>query len=258
MARSGFVGFLPLALAGIFVVTLDGGRVPAAEEPPTISPFGPVRRDRDDAIPGYVEMSDGTVYAGNVYMTRDKRLKLEQNNEKQREIPLRVVSQIECRVVKEWIEKEWKFKELANDEKMYTGKSYPARIYEHTLTLRDGRTLTGNLAEVLYVQPLAEAESGPLGDASKLEAQRLILNKRAKGENGRDLKSLKYVKLVKLGKEALEEGREKAAAKASGRKLAGKSKKTAAVTTPRRGLEADEAEPETVTPKPAREPSPDE
>jgi len=258
MTKSALTGFRSLTLVGILAVALDGGIIPGAEEPPTISPFGPVRRDREDAIPGYVEMSDGTVYSGNVYMTRDKRLKLEQNNEKQREIPLRVVAQIDCRVVKQWMEKEWKFKELANDEKMFTGRSYPARIYEHTLTLRDGRTLTGNLAEILYVQPLADASSGPLGDASKLEPRRLILNKRSKGENGQDLNSLKYVKLVKLGKEALEEGREKAAAKASGRKLANKGKKTAAVANPRRHSDGGEAEPETVAPKPAKEASPDE
>ena len=101
------------ALLGAILAVFFSGAVAAADEPATISPFGPVKHEREDAIPGYLEMSDGTVFPGNIYMTRDKRLKLAQENDKQREIPLRMVTQIECKVVKEWIEREWKFKELA-------------------------------------------------------------------------------------------------------------------------------------------------
>ena len=63
------------------------------------------------------------------------------------------VTQIDCAVKKEWMEREWKYKETTSDEKMYTGRSYPAREYLHTITLRDGRTITGPLAEIVYVQP---------------------------------------------------------------------------------------------------------
>jgi hypothetical protein len=182
----------------------------AEDEPPALNPFGPVKQDRDDALPGYVELSDGSIYAGSVYMTRDKRLKIwDANLQRQREIPLRAVRQIECKVEKEWIEREWRFKELALDEKMYTGRKYPARLYVHTITLRsDGRTITGPLAEIIYVRPYAEASAGL--DASQIEPKRFLLHKRDKGEPGTDLKSLVYVKLVKLGKEAYEEGKAKA------------------------------------------------
>jgi hypothetical protein len=231
------------------------GAVAVADEPATISPFGPVKHEREDAIPGYLEMSDGTVFPGNIYMTRDKRLKLAQENDRQREIPLRMVTQIECKVMKEWIEREWKFKELANDEKMYTGKSYPARVYQHTLTLKDGRTLTGELAEIFYVQPLADASNGPLGDTSRADPRRFMVNKRNKGENGKDLKSLKYVKVIKLGKEAYEEG----LAKASGKKVSSTtSKKTAAKKVSGKGLEPDEEEPEKPAPKKRKGLEPDE
>ncbi len=185
-------------------------RAEAAEEPPAINPFGAVRQDREDAEPGYVELSDGRIFVGSVYMTRDKRVKIwDANLQRQREIPLRAIRQIECKVEKEWMEREWRFKELALDEKMYTGRKYPARLYVHTVTLRsDGRTITGPLAEIIYVRPYADPSAGL--DASKLQPQRFLLHKRDKGPPGTDLKSLVYVRLVKLGKDAYEEGLAKA------------------------------------------------
>lgn len=199
---------------GVWVGLGTGGVAKGAEEPPALNPFGPVRQDRQDAEPGYVELSDGSIYVGSVYMTRDKRLKIwDANLQRQREIPLRAIRQIECKVEKEWMEREWRFKELALDEKMYTGRKYPARLYVHTVTLRsDGRTITGPLAEIIYVRPYADASARL--DASKLEPQRFLLHKRDKGPPGTDLKSLVYVKLVKLGKDAYEEGLAKAAKRA--------------------------------------------
>jgi len=179
---------------------------------PVLNPFGEVKRDRDDAVPGYVEMSDGRIYAGDIYMTRDKRLKIyDEKMERQREIPLQKVKQIECKILREWMEKEWRFKELALDKKYYTGRSYPSREYAHTFTLFDDRKITAQCSEILYVQSYVKAPDRPLDTAPDASPQRLILHKRDKGEIGADLKSLVYVKLVRLGKEAYEEGKEKAA-----------------------------------------------
>lgn len=184
-----------------------------ADDPPALNPFGPIKRGRDDAVPGYIEMSDGKILTGNIYMTRDKRLKLyDKSIQRQREIPLRVVAQIECNVLKEWMEKEWRFKEMANDEKYFTGRQYPSREYTYTITLQDGRKITGPLAEILYIQPFAHSPSAPLSHKPGTKPQRLFLHKRDKGDVGEDLKSLTFVKLIKLGGEALEEGRRKAAA----------------------------------------------
>lgn len=180
-------------------------------EPPALNPFGQVRRDRDDAVPGYVEFSDGKILAGSIYMTRDKRVKVyDEKLERQREIPLQKIKQIECKVLKEWMEKEWRFKELALDQKYYTGRAYPAREYTHKVTLLDDRTIEGPLSEILYVQPYIYDPQKPLAYKPDVEPQRVILHKRDKGEMGTDLKSLVYVKLVKLGKDAYEEGRRKA------------------------------------------------
>jgi hypothetical protein len=208
-------GKCPIAGAVLVLLLLAAawapGTVPASE-PPALNPFAPVRQDRDDAVPGYVEMSDGTIYAGNIYLTRDKRLKLyDQELERQREIPLRVVKQIECNVLKEWMEKEWRFKEMANDEKYFTGREYPSREYAHTVTLQDDRTISGPLAEIIYVQPYTYSPGDPLAYRPTVQPIKVLLNKRDKGDIGEDLKSLVYVRVIKFGDEALEEGRKKAA-----------------------------------------------
>ena len=184
-----------------------------AAEPPALNPFAPVRRDRDDAVPGYIEMSDGKIYPGSIYMTLDKRLKIyDEKTTRQREVPLRVVRQIDCWVLEEWMEKEWRFKELALNEKYYTGREYPAREYRHTITLQDGRMIAGTLAEIVFVRPFAESPQPGQPVEASLKPQRFLLHKRDKGEINTQIKALKYVKLIKLGEEALAEGRKKAAA----------------------------------------------
>jgi len=186
------------------VLTLFAWRLHAEdEEPAAINPFEKKTNQREDVLPGYLELSDGSIHVGQIYLTRDKRLKIaDEASQRQREVPLSDVKQIECTVKKEWMEKEWKFKELTKDEKIYTGRTYPAREYEHTITLNDGRTISGELSAVVYVQSSADAKP-----------EQFLLNKRNKGEIGGDLKSLIYVKRIKLGKEALQEGKEKAAKK---------------------------------------------
>jgi hypothetical protein len=174
-----------------------------AAEPPALNPFGPAtsegQTERDDAVPGCLELSDGSVHPGMIYLTRDARLKVyDEKLERQREVPLQAIKQIDCKVKKEWLEKEWKFKETTSDEKIFTGRSYPAREYLHTITLRSGRTITCPLAAIVYVQA-----------SPQQEAERFLLNKRNKGEAGKTLKSLVYVKRIKLGEDALEDGKKK-------------------------------------------------
>lgn len=185
-------------------------RSQAAEEPPALNPFGKVGVEREDQFPGYIEMSDGSIHCGMIYLTRDKRLQInDEKMQRQREIPLNVIQQIECKVKREWMEKEWKFKELAKDEKMYTGRSYPAREYDHVVTLQDGRTIEGGLSGVVYLQPQIYDPQRPNEYRPAVEAQKFLLHKRDKGEVGDELKSLKYVKLIKLGEEAYREGQQK-------------------------------------------------
>jgi hypothetical protein len=188
------MALLSLAVA-VFVSTGRG------DDPPAINPFGNKPQAREDAWPGYLEMSDGTIHFGQIFLTREHKLKiLDQAQNRFREVPLLVVRKIECQVLKEWMEKEWRFKENANDEKVYTGRSYPSREYLYAISLRDGRTIRGPLSAIVYVQ-----------GEGKEEAQRFLLHKRDKGELGSELKDLLYVRSVFLGEKALEEGKQKAA-----------------------------------------------
>jgi hypothetical protein len=174
-----------------------------AADPTAVNPFAKPSTQRDDALPGYLELSDGSIRPGQIFLTREKRLIIaDEQSQRQREIPLSAVKQIDSSIKKEWMEKEWKFKELTKDEKMFTGRSYPAREYVHTIRLNDGRKITGDLSAIVYVQSKSDAK-----------AEQFILHKRDKGKIGDDLQSLIYVKSIKLGKDAYEEGKLKAGKK---------------------------------------------
>jgi len=197
-------------LFSLSLVLLSADRSLRAGDPPAINPFGAQPPQRDDAIPGYVETSDGKIHPGRIYLTRDKRLVIyDEKLKRQREVPLRVVKQIDCTVKKEWIEKEWRFKELALDKKMYTGRNYPVREYLPTITLRDDRTITGPLSGIVYVKE-GYTSSKPGAYRPHSKPQRYVLHKDCKGEIGKDLKSLVYIRRIKLGEEAHEEGKRKA------------------------------------------------
>ncbi len=193
-------------------IMLCYARSATAQEPPPINPFARPAADREDAVPGYIELSDGSIHPGLIYLTRDKRLKIaDEQFERQREVPLSAVKQIDCTVKKEWLEKEWKFKELTKDEKMFTGRTYPVREYEHTIMLNDGRSISGGLSAIVYIQPIEKDQGKSGASGPELKAEQFILNKRNKGQVGENLHSLVYVKSIKLGKEAYEEGVRKAA-----------------------------------------------
>jgi len=171
------------------------------DDPPELNPFGPSTRAgaREDAVPGYVELSDGTIRPGRIYLTRDARLKIfDAKTERQREVPLQAIRRLDGMIEREWMEPEWRFKENANDEKVYTGRSYPAREYVHAITLRDGRTLRGSLSALVYVAP----DTGG-------EPEKFLLHKRDKGPAGTMLKSLVYVRSIRVGDDALSEGKQK-------------------------------------------------
>jgi hypothetical protein len=202
------VALLPAALL-LFVL------VPPAQcqqaEPPALNPFGSGLQgtvQRDDAVPGYLETSDGQIHTGQIMLTRDARLKIfDVQQKKHREIPLRAIRRIDCSILKEWMEGEWRFKENASDEKYFTGRSYPAREYTHRITLQNGQKIEGTLSGIVYVQ----AESVSPHPAGVGPPTRFLLHNRDKGQPGTDLRSLVYVRTVQLGPKALEEGKRKGA-----------------------------------------------
>ncbi len=203
-----------LAFSAIVVVCAALETPFVAEEPPAINPFGPRVTEREDAIPGYIELSNGEIIVGKIYMTRDKRLKIYDSQlQRQREIPLNRVRQIDCLVVSEKMEKEWRFKETTSDVKEYTGRTYPLREYVHCVTLTDGRTIEGPLSEVIYLEPDPGAAAKTGDYRPEAEPMRYILYKTHRGSVGQDLKSLVYVKAIRLGEEAYQEGMKKTGGK---------------------------------------------
>ncbi|NOX56885.1 MAG: hypothetical protein GXP27_21080, partial [Planctomycetes bacterium] len=105
---------------GLAVVLLAvSGWAPAAEPP---NPFAPARPQRKDAVRGVIELSNGKKIRGQIYLTRGHYLRIyDPEKEKFRDVPLRAAKEVRCLIEKEWMEKEWRFKENANDEKVYTG-----------------------------------------------------------------------------------------------------------------------------------------
>ncbi|MDR1964523.1 MAG: hypothetical protein LBQ50_12150 [Planctomycetaceae bacterium] len=192
--------------------------VRSAEEPPALSNPLSKRREvdvREDTVPGYVEMSNGEVFPGLLYITRDKRLEIfDVELKRQRTIPITKIAKIECNVEKEWLEKIWRFKELASDEKMYTGETYPCRIFTYTITLDDGREIEAPMSGLIFVQELEPGETPEVGHIPERDAARLYFHKRQaeKTDVGKKLADIHYTKLVKIGDDALEEGNKKAAA----------------------------------------------
>jgi hypothetical protein len=121
-----------------------------------------------------------------------------------------VIKQIDCNVLEEREEGEWRFKETASNEKVYTGRTYPSREYAHTVTLSDGRQIAGSVAGVIYVVPgdYGAPEAGQR--RAPVEPEKFLLHKRDKGDFGQTLTALKYVKQVRLGEEAFQQGKAKA------------------------------------------------
>jgi hypothetical protein len=202
---------------GLWAITAAWA-APPKSEPAVINPFGKLpdsaSTEREDAVPGYAALSDGSIHYGRFYLTRDKRLKIyDEKLERQREIPLNRVKEINCQMLREWVEKEWRFKEMANAEKVYTGRSYPSREYSHECTLLDGRKVTGAMSGIIFLIP-GDYGADALNDSRAAEEpMRFVFHKRDKGEMNTTLKQLVYVKTIKLGDAAFKEGKAKAASK---------------------------------------------
>ncbi|MGW8258168.1 MAG: hypothetical protein ACWGMZ_11835 [Thermoguttaceae bacterium] len=191
----------------VLFVMLVGSLVTAfSNEPPATNPFPQSTTSPQDAVPGFVELSDGSILPGHIYLTRDKNLKIyDKKLQRQREIPLCAVREIHCTIKREWIEKEWKFEESAKNDKMHTGRSYPVRLYEHAITLQDGRKINGQLSAIVYIR----AKLAPSRPEEKTRP--FILYKRQKGKMGQKLRTLLYVKSIKFGRDAFAEGTKNAA-----------------------------------------------
>ena len=158
---------------------------PAPEAEPTKPPIRRrVPQVSPDSVPGYLRLSNGDRVDGNVHLTRDATIKFtDPDRKKLLRIRLSELTHIEQKVITERMEKEWRWLENANDQKVYTGREYPMRKLQTVLHMKTGRTLQGLVTVLLYVTN----ENG---------RQRFVLHKRQKGKPGEKLTDLLYVTLV--------------------------------------------------------------
>jgi len=165
----------------------DDGR-PAAPTSRPASPFAAAGSNiaADPAArQGVMLLSNGEKIHGRFATTQGKPLRIYDEHEVFRDVPFDLVRSAEAKVLWERDEKEWHFRESGSDIKEYSGKTYPARETQYTLTLVNGQTVTGSIVAPLYLQ----SRDGPYT---------FILHKRDKGEPGQTLKQLVYVQKVEF------------------------------------------------------------
>ncbi len=179
-----------------------------APESPTTSPFGRAAGgpSRSDAVPGCVELSTGAKVPGYLYTTRGKRLKIfNLKREVYEYVPVPACQTIEAVVEWQRMQKQWRFKEAGDPEKVYTGKAYPVRKMAWRLTLRNGHRITGHILG----QPLYIEHGG--------KRRRFILHDRDKGPLGATLDDLVYVRRAAFGPRAYHEALDELEKKAEAR-----------------------------------------
>ena len=134
-------------------------------------------------------LSDGRVLTGPLTTTPERPVRVWVEDDKTyHDLPLAMIRSIEAKVLWERDEKQWTFKATGSDEKIYSGKTYPARETAYTFTLDDGSAVTGAVVAPLYLRQ-------PDGrDAT------FVLHKRDKGDIGQTIDQLVYVKTVTFKK----------------------------------------------------------
>jgi len=166
--------------------------------PPATNPLGAGERfRRRDALPGVVLLSDGTLVPGGIYTTRDKNWEVWVESQKRwRHIPPIVVLSIEAVVVEEGMEKEWRWKEMGSDEKVFTGREKPVRRFQWRFHLIDDSYITGTVkGQPVWVEsPTSGKRRGPF-----------ILHERSSGKYGQKLHELVYIKKVIISRRAMQE-----------------------------------------------------
>ena len=185
----------------------------SADEPPVINPFGPAPTEREDAVPGYVELSDGKICAGQIFLTRDARLKI--NDEKMQTAAGSAAYGRQADRLHGQEGMDGKGVEVQGTHEGRKNVHRPLvsqpgiRAYHHARRRsHDHRRAIGHrlCASRQPTRPPSRASIRP-----QVKTEKFLLNKRNKGEIGQDLKSLVYVKSIKLGKEAYDEGLKKIA-----------------------------------------------
>ncbi len=165
---------------------------PAATQPatePATQPTSPLtQKPQAGEVPATITLSDGATLIGRCWTTVGKPLRVWDDEKKQYvDLSLEMIASMDAEVLWERDEAEWRFKTSGEDEKVYTGKTYPARETQYKVTLANGANVTGGIVAPIYVKQPDQP------------TRQLVLHKRAKGDVGQTLKQLVYVKSIRVG-----------------------------------------------------------
>ncbi len=178
-----------LLAAAVFLVAIRAGGVRACEDEP---PPPPVKRESPKAEHqrwGTVVLSDKTRIDGLISTTAGKPVRiLDRKKNVYRDIKWKKIERLAQVPDEQWTEREWRWLEGGNDEKVYTGRAYAAAKYHTIITLKSGERIVGDVVAPIYVK------------AGKT-LHRLELSKRAKSPKPvaeDELKPLVYIKQLVL------------------------------------------------------------
>jgi hypothetical protein len=153
---------------------------------------------RDDVVPGVVEMSNGQRIAGWMYTTRDRAWELgigEPPNYICRRVPFAAALSIQAIIFEANTQPVWRWKEMGQPEKVFTGEAYPQRRMGWRIKLADGSTLEGKIkGQPLWVETPDGNKVGPM-----------ILQETTKGAIGQTLEEFIYVKQVIVSRRLMDQ-----------------------------------------------------
>jgi len=167
----------------------------------------------DYAVDGTLSTSDGQTFTGVLFTSGGKPLRIFERGKSQFvDFTLKDIVRLDVAVEEEHEEPYWYWKQSGSDEKVFTGKTYPWRKYITTVTLLGGRTLTGDLDGLLYIEvpsPTGDPSVQTTGTPQPTGARKLrfLLHKRDKGEEGQKASELVYVTAVTVTQGAKQEAK---------------------------------------------------
>jgi len=172
---------------------------PATTSPATqaiTSPAGTkgVSATRPDALPGVIEISDGRQLPGWMYTTRGRDLEVWVESEKRwRRVPLLSILSLTAVVIEQEMVQQWRWKEMGQPERVYTGKQFPAMRFLWKVHLIDDSYVVGAIrGQPLWVS-LNGQSYGPF-----------VLYDRAKGDLGQELAEIVYIRQAIISRRMLD------------------------------------------------------
>jgi hypothetical protein len=176
-----------------------GAKKPAAENAP---------------VPATVTWSDGRRETGKLSFTPGVPLTVYDLEGKEWvDVELSDLARLEAVPRAEKMDREWRWKDYGDDEKVYTGRERPRRWLDHALMLKGGEVMEVMKVHVkgtvMYFDTVPEPKESGKGKAkpdgkpkpdAKPVRRRLIIRQYDRGNWGDTLESLVYVKRIEVGK----------------------------------------------------------